>query len=170
MPNHYTNVITVFPGHRNDDEEDDGIHDRLVARKWLDKPLARVMPMPAGLEGTQSPAPPGAETNRLVREYGASDWYEWQKLNRGCKWDAYDCDGPNAIISLPGDCGCVQITFCTAWGPPNAEVRRRLAQELLGEYGAGRVVWSGLQPRDDSFQAVGEWEWTPGPRLVADLA
>lgn len=164
MPNHYTNVLYVFDGHRDEFEGRDMVAD-LVARKWADQPLNRATPMPAELEGTTSPAP--VSRPDLVEKYGADNWYDWQILHRGIKWDAYQALTP---VQVPGDCWAVQLTFCTAWGPPNEATCAAVARELFDEYGADKVVWIGLDPYDCTFKHVGEWEWEapePGLRLVS---
>ncbi len=140
MPNHYTNTLIMFPGHDKTEESFD-IPALLKAGRWGEKPLNRVVPMPAELEGTISPR-------------DTPNWYDWQLQNRGCKWDAYDVVEP---IELPGDCGAVQQTFCTAWGPPNELTRDALVAELQRDFGAAEVVWLGLDPYDCSVNVIGKW-------------
>ena len=152
MPNHYTNIVIAFRGFRDGFDDLDMVAE-LTRREWLTLPLQRVMPMPKELEGTQSPR-------------DTPNWYDWQLENRGVKWDAYEVQPP---LSLPGDSHAVQLTFCTAWIAPNEAVRDLLVRELLDEYGAGRVVWMGLNPYDDSFEVLGQWEWTPSPRPVDNV-
>jgi hypothetical protein len=143
VPNHYTNLLYVFEG----PDAPDLVH-QITLRGWGENPFNRVAPMPAELK------------------YGYDNArYDWEIANRGCKWDAYDMQAP---IRLPGDVGAVQITFCSAWNPPNTHVRGLLARELLNDYGASRVVWVGLQPFNDTFEFRGEW--TPDQRRDAEAA
>lgn len=158
MPNHYTNVLYLFPRGLADEAE---IVKALVDREWGKRPLNRAVPMPAELDGGRSPAVPPRPD--LVEKYGADNWYDWQVTHRGIKWDAYDVQPP---IELPGDTGAVQLTFCTAWCPPNEATCEAVARELLNEYDAGRVVWVGLDPSNDTFRVVGQWEYVAPLRLV----
>ena len=74
----------------------------------------KFMPMPKELEDTVSPTPkdmPEEEQERLMKEYGATNWYDWHLQNWGTKWDASESafykNGDDWVIS-----------FQTPWGPP----------------------------------------------------
>jgi hypothetical protein len=146
MPNHYTNILFVYDGY----EEVRDLATELVAREWGTKPFDRAVPMPAELNGTQSPR-------------DNPNWHDWQIANRGVKWDAYDVQAP---VRLPGDSMVTQITFCSAWNAPNEAVRDAMVAELFEVYGASRVVWLGLDPYDDSHAIIGIWQRPPKPRLA----
>lgn len=149
MPNHYTNIVIAFDGDRF---EGRSLRKELTRREWLKSPLHRVLPMPADMAERQK----AYQAENGMRDIMTKEVWDWQVATHGCKWDAYDVRPP---IDLPGDCHAVQLTFCTAWNPPNEATRDLLVRELLDEHGADRVVWLGLQPYDDTFVKIGEWEW-----------
>lgn len=139
MPNHYTHVVTCFPRYVDDDRDDDALTDQLTA--WATDGCARVRPMPEALRETRSPTL--RPDHALIAEHGADNWYDWQRQNWGIKWGIYDVQ---AAKDLPGDGGPCIVTFCTAWGPPNEEVRALLLAEL--HTFAEGVTWVGMDPRD----------------------
>lgn len=51
------------------------------------------------------------ENDRLLNEYGCTDWYDWAVSFWGCKWDAASDE--------PCDEGSNEISFRTAWGYPD---------------------------------------------------
>lgn len=53
------------------------------------------------------------ETNdRLIKEYGHNNWYDWALANWGTKWGAYDSSDWSASADS------MSISFTTAWSPP----------------------------------------------------
>jgi len=127
MPNHYTNMAIVYPG--------DVYGRALVAalRGWAKDAFVRVMPPPSPEE---------------MAEQGGGDL--WARKNWGCR-DCYDVAEP---VELPGDCGAVLISFCTAWGPPNERMLALLSGEIVQTKGARKVVWLGLDPYDSSIDLL----------------
>ena len=104
MPNHITNNI-AFVGETNDVKEvieiltnkDNDVESEITFDNFL--------PIPKELCGTTSPGKPN---EALIKEFGASNWYDWALLNYGTKWGAYEgmlVDDNN-------------ITFLTAWATP----------------------------------------------------
>jgi hypothetical protein len=53
------------------------------------------------------------EDEKRAREAGIPTWYEWQRENWGCKWDA--CEA-SVDVSEKEVC----VNFDTPWGPPVA--------------------------------------------------
>ena len=51
---------------------------------------------------------------QIQRRHGATNWYDWNLINWGTKWDVFYDD---LILSNHGDIG-VSISFETAWSPP----------------------------------------------------
>lgn len=96
--------------------------------------FANIFPMPAILKNTVSPTRsaqnfPEAENNtpekcaRLVEEFGADNWYDWNQVTYGTKWDLQD-----AMIQTKSDVA-FECHFRTAWAPPYAFLQR-----LQGKY------------------------------------
>lgn len=74
----------------------------------------KAVPMPKELEDTESPTRddvPQEERDRLMKAYGATNWYDWRLANWGCKWDASD----SRFWKYNEDW---IISFSTPWGPP----------------------------------------------------
>ena len=51
---------------------------------------------------------------QIQRRHGATNWYDWNLINWGTKWDVFYDD---VVLSDHGDIG-VSISFETAWSPP----------------------------------------------------
>lgn len=61
---------------------------------------------------------PAEEIARLVRRFGASNWYDWQVGNWGVKWDVVHADsGRSDDGPVEGETQA-SYTFETAWSPP----------------------------------------------------
>ncbi len=87
--------------------------------------FTKFLPLPKELVGTIAPTPETMseeEKNRLRDKYGATNWYEWQCINWGVKWDA----GESAFYKEKDDW---MITFQTPWGPP-VEFVQALSKEF----------------------------------------
>lgn len=52
-----------------------------------------------------------SESEELIKKYGANNWYDWQVLNWGTKWDI------EAILNNEEE-GKLGFTFNSAWSPP----------------------------------------------------
>ena len=126
MPNHvYTTmsiegtkeeVANFFEKHFTSDNDDGGLRFDLET----------FSPMPEELQGTVSPNNPPrvdgrevslispeykawvARSKRLVEAHGADNWYDWHLQNWGTKWNTYDNDIQDNVVS-----------FQTAWSLPD---------------------------------------------------
>ena len=100
---------------------------------------------PEELTDTTSPNRDAKSAEALREKYGASDWYEWNLSNWGCKWncDANDwCrNGPNSI----------SFWFDSPWGPP-VRLYERISE---GEFGEGLDVIASYHEEGMAF--VGEF-------------
>ena len=115
MPNHVQNILTIV-GHKNH------VEPMLEHLKDGDNEFSftKIVPMPAELKGTRSPAQivseaeykkiqyeknftenahpmmddKGAITKKMSEDwkerFGADNWYDWCIINWGTKWGAYD--------------------------------------------------------------------------------
>lgn len=107
-----------------------------------------VMPMPDEIRNTISPtyiAKDGdnssdnpqvitqAEHDRLMKDYGAVNWYDWACNNWGTKWGTYD---------HYWDEGTSTLTFSTAWSLLSVEVLSLIAKNF-GDYELHAVEESG---------------------------
>lgn len=52
---------------------------------------------------------------QIQRRHGATNWYDWNLINWGTKWDVFYDD---VVLSDYGDTPKVSISFETAWSPP----------------------------------------------------
>jgi hypothetical protein len=133
MPNHVTNVLRVTA------ENEEEIFNAIKGEgedQFID--FNKILPMPEDLKGTTSPtriiseeeyAKQTADTfaggitqeisDRLMKKYGANNWYDWANRNWHTKWNAYD-----QLITEDGD-----IQFLTAWSTP-----AKVIQELSNLY------------------------------------
>jgi hypothetical protein len=55
----------------------------------------------------------GAETDRMIRRYGYSNWYDWKNANWGCKWSARE------VMRHAISQGSIQYNYETPWSPPS---------------------------------------------------
>jgi len=56
--------------------------------------------------------------NKLIRDYGSDNWYDWAKNHWGTKWNAYDveiCEDKENYL---------QVDFTTAWDSPRGVIGR----------------------------------------------
>ena len=131
MPNHYTNVLILWP-----DADTGDLCKRLAGSAWATDPIAASVP----------PPPPGPVVP-----------LDWALTHWGTKWGAYEVQAPTR---LPGDSFAVQLVFVTAWEPPHEQCREAVAQAARA-LGVERITWTGLDPYDDSYQHLGEWPGEP---------
>ena len=91
--------------------------------------FANIFPMPTQLKNTVSPTRsainfPEAENNtpekcaRLIEAYGADNWYDWNHVTYGTKWDLQE-----AMITEKSDV-FFECHFKTAWAPPYTFLQR----------------------------------------------
>ncbi len=106
MPNWCSNTLTLR-------HEDPAMIERAAGALTAGTFLNEFFPCPPELHEHESPQRNNALAERFIREYGASDWYDWQVKNWGTKWDicadnGVDRDSPNELTA----------GFDSAWSPP----------------------------------------------------
>ena len=110
MPNHCLNLVRISGPDRE---------RALAAMRSAENPFdfQRLRPCPKELFDAAAPfaARPGESKaaakkrqRRLVKEYGADDWYRWCLMNWGTKWNSY------RHFKVAG----FDAAFFTAWGAP----------------------------------------------------
>jgi hypothetical protein len=91
--------------------------------------LTKIIAVPEELLNTSAPNRDEKEKERMLKLYGAADWYDFQVKNWGTKWNVeaqiiYDSNA-TAIgyrsHTLP-DTRVVKMEFDSAWGPPSAAI------------------------------------------------
>lgn len=60
-----------------------------------------------------------AESDRMIRDYAADNWYDWALYYWNTKWGTYNHEWDRDTLTL---------TFCTAWSPLGDEVLDALAK------------------------------------------
>jgi hypothetical protein len=135
MPNHVYSTLTI---------SDKKYAPLIEAAIEINGGLAQLIkPMPTELRDTQSPPKimtddeikqwhnsespvkemvgrpiSQTESDRMIKEYGANNWYDWAVDNWGTKWGTYDHEWNRDALRLD---------FCTAWGPMSEDMLERLA-------------------------------------------
>ena len=98
----------------------------IFVRGKEDFTMEGLMPCPEELKKVTSPVrAENGENEEQFKErvernknlYGASDWYNWNCDNRGCKWDVFD----SSFAML--DEKSISYYYTTAWSPNDAFVR-----------------------------------------------
>jgi hypothetical protein len=74
-----------------------------------DLSLGNFLPLPKELVGTTAPS--REKNEELIKKYGADNWYDWQVMNWGVKWDV------NATLSSEDE-NVLKYWFDSAWCPP----------------------------------------------------
>ena len=80
--------------------------------------LQYLYPMPEVLEGTTAD---GSKNEALIKQTGASDWYDWRTSNWGTKWEVNrDYSNPEITEFSEQSEGESQLvwSFDSAWSPP----------------------------------------------------
>lgn len=69
----------------------------------------------------------------LSKKYGAKDWYEWNVVNWGTKWDI---DVNDIFVESKRNKSTLQASFQSAWGPPLQAVKTltKMHPELSVEF------------------------------------
>lgn len=149
MPNWCENTVDFYF-----DTSDNPDRERVVQIFSSEKPFQAILPMPELLSNTASGGrrfqvdgqetyvtswyrssdaqgetieerPFTDEEVQALREFGASDWYEWRNRHWGTKWDI------DSQVPVDDGLDHLQYQFDTAWGPP--EGIYRALRELLSE-------------------------------------
>ena len=135
MPNHCHNRVTIY-GSGNDTEEtreqiaklkqifeDENCFTQIIPEPdWPNTPLAEKdvyqysFSKPRGKVGELPVKTEGAfgESYRFASGEADDRWYDWRLRNWDTKWDAYDLE------ILDDDEERLEVTFNTAWSPPEA--------------------------------------------------
>lgn len=71
-----------------------------------------------------------SELDRRLKEYGATDWYDWANRHWGTKWNAYD------VRYITGGDDYIVIEITTAWDTPSGiwEALREKGYTVDGVY------------------------------------
>lgn len=81
-----------------------------VATKKTALSLEKLFPLPKALKDTKSPVE--KPNKKLIKKFGADNWYDWQIKNWGTKWDI------DAELLEDEECGQLRYSFSSAWAPP----------------------------------------------------
>jgi hypothetical protein len=90
------------------------------------------------------------EQAKLIQEYGASDWYDWQIANWGTKWGTYSLK----VHKMGGDGSPILIEFQSAWGPPDDAMMRLIEEYLSKNFYLANFTWVGHDPSNDKTGLV----------------
>jgi len=74
-----------------------------------------------------------AESDRMIKEYGANNWFDWAVDNWGTKWGTYDHHWNRDTLTLE---------FLTAWCPMSEDMLERLGQ-LIPDFDLRMIEESG---------------------------
>jgi hypothetical protein len=124
MPNHCYNRVDI--GINSDNETAKEQFKQVLEIFESQEPFNRIIPEPnwsllqdptrgefSKVEEMKSPnGTVIAETRRWSDGQQDDRWYNWRNDNWGTKWEAYDKE----IVDADDD--CFQVTFNTAWAPP----------------------------------------------------
>lgn len=88
--------------------------------------------------------------NLLVPQPDDVEWYSWCCDNWGTKWNAYDCE---ILQDVDVYDDVLEIKFTTAWGCPEAWIRK-LVEKVLEHDSEASVC--GFY-RIESYEAAGVW-------------
>jgi hypothetical protein len=122
MPNWCYNRIVLTSDKENIDKLDAFLKEK-NGEDWFDF----FLPTPSELNDVTSPNRDGNSAEQLRLKYGASDWYDWNVSNWGCKWN---CSAQNVERY---DENTISFTFDSPWAPPGT-LYRRIADGEFGEY------------------------------------
>lgn len=87
------------------------------------------------------------EKSELIKKYGASNWYDWNRINRGTKWGTYG----TKFRSLGGDGSPKMIEFQTAWSPVNKVCLEKIEEYLNENYFLTNFYWTYHDPYDGRY-------------------
>ena len=132
MPNHCHNRVTIYGSGNDTDEtraqiaklkkifEDESTFGQIIPEPdWPNMPLLSSDNRWGEKYGKDGELPQKVEdpwTRYVFKSTGITDqrWYDWRVQNWDTKWDAYD------VEVTEDDPECLEITFNTAWSPPEA--------------------------------------------------
>lgn len=80
------------------------------------------------------------ESNMFLREYGATNWYDWSLVNWGVKWNSGGAD------IMHSDDNRFVVRFDTAWNEPNAFIEHLRELEGIKEVESVAVHEGGDEP------------------------
>ena len=106
MPNHITNAVTI----KGDEEAIRKLKKRCIREeKGVEIfDFNGIIPQPDNIFlGDIS-----TEKTRKLNKQGIPNWYDWNSINWGTKWGAYD------FVIKKEDKNNLHIEFNTAWSPP----------------------------------------------------
>ena len=147
MPNHCYNRVTIYNAQDTDESreqiaklkqifEDEKVFGQIIPEPdWANTPLLTSDNRFGTKYGNDGELPQYVEDpfKRLVfRSTDITDqrWYDWRVKNWDTKWDAYD------LTVEDGDPDQLEITFNTAWSPPEA-----ICNQIREDYPDVSVSW-----------------------------
>ena len=149
MPNHCHNRVTFYSSGNDTDEsraqiakikkifEDESIFTQIIPEPdWHNTPLLTSDNLYGDKYGNDGELPQYIEDpwKRLIfKSTGIADqrWYDWRLQNWDTKWDAYDVEQHDF-----DDPDQYEVTFNTAWAPPEA-----ICNEIREQYPDVGVSW-----------------------------
>lgn len=167
MPNWVENTA-VF------EHKDPAMIERAIEGFRRGELFAEFMPTPQELLEYDAPNRNEELTARFVEQYGARDWYDWQVLNWGCKWDVGSND--EASIERLSD-KRVRFVFDSAWSPPVDGYRSLCDQDFViealynepGMQFCGKFTGARGGKRDDYMDYGGHNSHTVREEIGAEL-
>lgn len=140
MPNWCDNVVTIS---NKDEQAIKRVKDSFKEGKLCNE----FIPMPKELEGTVSPNYdlPKKERDRLIKLYGASNWYDFRVSNWGTKWDVGGEDGHIDNEETKNSGSSIQLTFNSAWAPPTGLYAKLIEEgyDVIAYYNESGVGFCG---------------------------
>ena len=141
MPNHCHNRVTFYSANTEDVAklrrifEDENTFTQIIPEPdWYNTPLmSNDQPKLLGEIGELPQYDDGAFGKTLrFQSTGQQDdrWYDWRIQNWNTKWDCYD------VEVTDDDPECLEITFNTAWSPPEA-----ICNAIRDQYPDINVSW-----------------------------
>ena len=119
MPNWTSNEVR-FKSRINSQKQLDKLKKRLEGKEEGDLnkfDFNRIIKMPTALINTKALVDrTNNKAKRMLKKYGAKDWYDWRNKNWGTKWNSVDTE----IIQDERE--GLTYTFVTAWDCPREVV------------------------------------------------
>lgn len=155
MPNWCNNTLNVSTIEKHAAELKEFVKKAKSRKLKTDLSLNKLLPLPKELEGTTAPSP--KPSPRLIKKYGADNWYDWQVKKWGTKWDV------EAEIVWQEKTE-IEYSFDSAWGPPCDFIIHvsKLFPHLLFtlEYDEPGMLFAGKYIAKNNA-ILEDWEYTP---------
>ena len=119
MPNWTSNEVR-FKSRINSQKQLDKLKKRLEGKEEVDLnkfDFNRIIKMPTALVNTKAlEDKTDNKAKRMLKKYGAKDWYDWRNKNWGTKWNSVDTE------ITQNEREGLTYTFNTAWDCPREVV------------------------------------------------